>query len=169
MKTKKLILLAAMLLMNVCTFAQSGTPLKGDVNNDGKVDVADIAAIIAIMKNGGGTGEKVYYWYVGQEKPTSSSVPTDNLATDHYPGWRLIEDPDTYVWDATNSDGTIKEDTPVKNIWYFAVPNGVINVKDWSDAIIDDEPINTITINNVQYTVWETPPMYVWSGYKIAK
>lgn len=48
-------------------FAQSNSePMKGDVNGDGKVDVADIAAIIKIMKDGGGTaGEIKYYWYVG--------------------------------------------------------------------------------------------------------
>ena len=37
-----------MLLVSVSAFAQSKTPLKGDVNEDGVVDVADITAIIAI-------------------------------------------------------------------------------------------------------------------------
>ena len=67
MKTRFFFLLAAMLLVSAGAFAQSGeTPLKGDVNEDGKVDVADINAVIAIMKNGGGTSEApTYYWYVG--------------------------------------------------------------------------------------------------------
>lgn len=52
MKTKKLFLMVAMLLTSVCTFAQNNTSLKGDVNGDGKVDVADIVAILEIMKNG---------------------------------------------------------------------------------------------------------------------
>ena len=44
--------MATMLLMSVCSFAQnSNTPLKGDVNGDGKVDVADIVAILKIMKD----------------------------------------------------------------------------------------------------------------------
>lgn len=74
MKTKIIfLLLAAVLLGSVSVNArskkapkktESTTPIKGDVNGDGKVDVADIVAIIAIMKNGG-TGEKKYYWYVG--------------------------------------------------------------------------------------------------------
>lgn len=52
MKTKKLFLMATMLLMCICSFAQNGnTPLKGDVNGDGKVDVADIVAILKIMKD----------------------------------------------------------------------------------------------------------------------
>ena len=55
---------------------QSGeTPLKGDVNEDGKVDVADINAIIKIMKDGGGTsGETIYYF--GTTKPTASNYIT---------------------------------------------------------------------------------------------
>ena len=58
MKTKIIFLMAAMLLMSVCLFAQNGnTPLKGDVNGDGKVDVADIVAILKIMKDAGGQGE----------------------------------------------------------------------------------------------------------------
>ena len=51
MKTKKLILTAAMLLMSVCTFAQSGTSLKGDVNGDKKVDVADHVELSKIILN----------------------------------------------------------------------------------------------------------------------
>lgn len=66
MKTKKLFLMAAMLLMSVCTFAQNNTSLKGDVNEDGTVDVADLVSIMKIMKDAGGTaGEKMYYWYAG--------------------------------------------------------------------------------------------------------
>ncbi len=76
MKTKIFFLLATMLLTSMCAFAQSGNngTLKGDVNGDGVVDVADINAVIEIMKNGGGTGEETkYYWYVGTTKPTSLS------------------------------------------------------------------------------------------------
>ena len=53
MKQKFLMLLAAVLLGSASAFAQSGNnePLKGDVNGDGKVDVADIVAIIEIIKN----------------------------------------------------------------------------------------------------------------------
>lgn len=85
MKTKKLFLLAAMLLMSVCSFAQNNnTPLKGDVNEDGKVDVADIAAVINIMKNGGGTAEApVYYYYAGWTLPTAENV--DIIIAETYP------------------------------------------------------------------------------------
>ena len=65
------------LLSSVSAFAQSGgnEPLKGDVNEDGTVDVADIVSVIKIMKDSGGAaGEKTYYWYAGTEV-----VTTDNF------------------------------------------------------------------------------------------
>lgn len=52
MKTKKLFLMAAMLLMSANIFAQN--IVKGDVNEDGNVDVADVVAVISIMQQGGG-------------------------------------------------------------------------------------------------------------------
>lgn len=109
MKTKKLFLLAAMLLMSVCSFAQNdNTPLKGDVNEDGKVDVADIAAVINIMKNGGGTTDGKLYFYVGTEKPTSLSQAT---VVDSYPAEYTFTNPSTtekcYVYVLTNADKTV--------------------------------------------------------------
>ena len=86
MKQKFLMLLAVVLLSCASAFAQSGNnnPLKGDVNEDGKVDVADIAAVINIMKNGGGTAEApVYYYYAGWTLPTASNV--DTIITETYP------------------------------------------------------------------------------------
>lgn len=76
MKTRFLLLLAAMLLGTASAFAQSGNnePLKGDVNEDGTVDVADITAIIKIMKDGGGTSEETAYYWVGTTQPTASNI-----------------------------------------------------------------------------------------------
>lgn len=83
MKTKITILLTALLMLFGISVnaqvknqtpkrAETTTPIKGDVNEDGVVDVADINAIIEIMKNGGGTsGETKYYWYVGANQPGS--------------------------------------------------------------------------------------------------
>ncbi len=68
--------MAAMLLSCASVFAQSGnTPAKGDVNEDGTVDVADIVAVIDIMKNGGGTAT-VGYFYLGTTKPTAENYKT---------------------------------------------------------------------------------------------
>lgn len=86
MKQKILMLLAAVLLSSVNAFAQSGDSesLKGDVNGDGIVDVADIAAIIDIMANGGGTVEETaYYYYAGWTLPTVDNVET--IITETYP------------------------------------------------------------------------------------
>ena len=71
--------MAAMLLSCASAFAQSGnTPAKGDVNEDGTVDVADIVNVIKIMKDGGGAvGEKTYYWYAGTNN--GNAVTADNF------------------------------------------------------------------------------------------
>ena len=68
------VLSALMMLMSTSAMAQSET-VKGDVNGDGVVDVADIAAVIKIMTDNGSI-EKKYYWYVGQE-----AVTVDNYTT----------------------------------------------------------------------------------------
>lgn len=64
MKTKTIFMLAAMLLMSIGAFAQNNEPLEGDVNKDGKVDVADIVKVIDIMA-AAEQPQTTYYWYVG--------------------------------------------------------------------------------------------------------
>lgn len=120
MKTKKLFLMAAMLLMSVCTFAQNNNPLKGDVNEDGKVDVADIAAVINIMKNGGGTTDGKLYFSVGTTAPTASNYTTANNAT-------------------TNIPTTTRYTSTERNYHYILIPsNKTITIVDDSD----NAPIN---------------------------
>ena len=72
MKTRFLMLLAAVLLC-VNAFAQSGSsePKKGDVNDDGTVDVADIVAVIGIIKNGQEPVEGLFY--LGTTQPTAEN------------------------------------------------------------------------------------------------
>ena len=122
MKTKFFFLLAAMLL-SASAFAQSGNnePLKGDVNGDGTVDVADIAAIIEIMKNGGGTGEQTtYYFSIGTTVPTASNYTTVNGAT-------------------TTIPTTIRYTSTERNYHYILIPsNKTITIVDDSD----NAPIN---------------------------
>ena len=83
MKMKKLFLMATMLLMSVCSFAQnSNTPLKGDVNGDGKVDVADIVAILKIMKDAGVTQYTVtYHSNGGNSTPATQTVNAGETVT----------------------------------------------------------------------------------------
>lgn len=73
------VLTALMMLMSTSAMAQSET-IKGDVNGDGVVDVADIAAVIKIMTENGDI-EKKYYWYVGQEAVTADNYTTLNGVT----------------------------------------------------------------------------------------
>ena len=49
--------------------------LKGDVNGDGVVDVADIAAVIKIMTDNGSIETK-YYYYIGLEEITADNYMT---------------------------------------------------------------------------------------------
>ena len=84
MKTKIFALFAAMmLLVGTTAMAQSDdtkntstteTSLKGDVNADGVVDVADIAAVIAVMHEQG-TVAPQYYWYVGSMTEANALNP----------------------------------------------------------------------------------------------
>ena len=57
-----------MLFTGISTFAQSVEPIKGDVNGDGQVDVADIANIIDIMAKG-----EAGYFYFGTVRPTAQN------------------------------------------------------------------------------------------------
>ncbi len=65
MKKKILSLLAAFfMLFGTSAMAQVDSTLEGDVNCDGVVDIADITAVIAIIKQNA-EANPTYYWYVG--------------------------------------------------------------------------------------------------------
>ncbi len=117
MKTKKILLTAAMLLMSVCSFAQdNNTPLVGDVNEDGKVDIADVVAILNIMKEAGGTaGDSKYYFYVGTTKPTSLSQAS---VVESYPAEQTYTNNSgakSHIFVLTNSD---------KNVTFINIATG---------------------------------------------
>lgn len=167
MRTKIFFLLATMLLTSMCAFAQSGNngTLKGDVNGDGVVDVADINAIIQIMKDGGGTGEETkYYWYVGQTQPTSmTSVTAQDSGTFTNNNWHTINVNNTYSFSNPiyNSESNpIKGD--INTYWYVALP------ADKSYSIYDSDDVDEvnvsgnwtkltsqITIANVTYNIYK--------------
>lgn len=127
MKTKFTIVLTALfLLVGICAnaqvkdqtpkWAESETPIKGDVNGDGVVDVADIAAIIEIMKNknnGGGDGKN--YFYVGTTKPTSlsqASTVTSYAAEQTYTNNSGAK---AHIFVLTNSDKNVTFIEPSEN------------------------------------------------------
>ena len=170
---KKIFILMAAMLLSVGAFAQSennGTPLKGDVNGDGTVDVADIAAIIQIMKNGGGTAETTkYYWYVGQTDPSTMSSITPIVTDNTSPGWRLIGTTlPTYsssnrLWsNAINGDINM---TDLSNI-YIAIPNTTTIPRDGlGGSNLDNGSYeklpNTKTIDRVEYTIYKSTSQWL--------
>ena len=139
MKTKKLLLMAAMLLMSVCSFAQSNnnTPLKGDVNGDGKVDYNDVLAVLKIMKEAGGTKEATtYYFYVGTTKPTSLSQAS---VVESYPAEQ------TY----TNNSGAKSK------IYVLTNSDKIVIMIDPSlGGTVDQDDVDTSTIPG--YKIWST-------------
>ena len=165
MKQKIYMLLAAVLLGSASAFAQSGNePLKGDVNEDGVVDVADINAVIQIMKDGGGTGETpVYYWYVGQTDPSTMTSINPIVSDTSSPGWREIGTTlPTYsisnkLWNATD---VITTGTSLAK-QYIAIPaessacprDGAGNDASTVDIY---SKLSNVTIDNIEYKVYET-------------
>ena len=151
MKTKLLIMLAAMLL-SASAFAQSeSTPLKGDVNGDGKVDVADINEIIKIMKDAGGTaGETVYYWYVGTIPPTDPSNSAQNTGLNK---WTTIGTSlPTSDIKVSKSDPNYEDHT-----WYIAAPTNANFILYNATNIGSAETgwnKSTFNIESIQYTLW---------------
>ena len=136
MKQKLFMLLAVILLGSASAFAQSGsdTPIKGDVNGDGVVDIADIAAVIDIIKNG--QNQPTYYWYVGTTKPTSlsqASIVTSYPAEQTYTNNSGAK---SHIFVLTNSD---------KNVTFI---NPELN------APVDQNEVDTTTIPG--YKIFET-------------
>lgn len=131
-------MLAAMLLMSMGAFAQSNEPLEGDVNKDGKVDVADIVKVIDIMQNGGGVGGQTKcYWYVGTTKPTSLSQ------------CEIISEYPTEDYIYTNNSGT--------KAHIFVLTNNDKNVTFVNPELyleVDQKEVDTVTIAN--YKIFET-------------
>ncbi len=167
MKTKIFALMAAMmLLMGTTAMAQNDntktteTELKGDVNGDGIVDVADIAAVIAVMHEQG-TVKQQYYWYVGQENPAEmtsiSPIVTDNSS----PGWRLIgTSVPKYTQQSPLWDGQINEivfDNYNDVTAYLALPNETIRLRDglFNDVTGELKSLGTTEINGVIYYIYK--------------
>ena len=126
---KKTFLLLFVMLCSIGTYAQGNTPIKGDVNGDGVVDVADINAIIEIMKNGGGTsGATTYYMYIGQTDPsTISSIDNNTLQLTGAGNWYELSGGATGVWFNLGEDipSTITQSVKggdADKYWYVMVP-----------------------------------------------
>ena len=140
MKTKIFALFAAMmLLVGTTAMAQSDntktteTEIKGDVNNDGVVDVADIAAVIAVMHEQG-TVAPQYYWYAGWTEPTEANI--GEIINEEYPKAKDSTEMNPAGMTSTKLDGQeinfttnpiydqVGRDTGNKKYYYVVVPNG---------------------------------------------
>ena len=113
-KTLLFVLTAFFMLFGTSAMAQVDSTLKGDVNEDGIVDVADIAAVIQIMKEAQGTQ---YYWYVGQENPASMTkidekdIESRKRIYDNFAQVVAETFPDGFpiVFHGTNNIGTVRQ------------------------------------------------------------
>ena len=135
MKAKILFVLAALLMLGSVSLnaqengnssnSESATQLEGDLNHDGKVDVADVTYLVnLIMKNQSEAKDGTYYWYIGVENPTSiSDIQTDNTK----PGWHEIgASLDGFVLDTNNeSNEVILNTQPEYYNYYVVIPNGL--------------------------------------------
>lgn len=174
MKTKKFfMLLAVVLLSGASAFAQSGNEtLKGDVNEDGVVDVADINAIIEIMKAGGGLIEPpTYYWYVGQTDPSTMTEINPIVTDNSSPGWRLIgtELPNysssNMLWNGDSNNITFSD----RDFYYIAVPSESIKIYNAANGSVMDGFNNPLTkeIGGINYYIYKSTVKARAFGYNI--
>ena len=165
MKKKILFVLSALfMLFSTSAMAQVDSTLKGDVNEDGVVDVADIAAVIKIMKEAQGTQ---YYWYVGQENPANldeSFNPETKKVTDNTsPGWRYLGS-DLSVYNENNMifEGAVKHTITFASraTAYIALPSSSIKLYDdtgYGEVLEDgwlNNPVVEKVINGVKYYIY---------------
>lgn len=149
MKKKILSLLAAFfMLFGTSAMAQVDSTLEGDVNGDGVVDIADITAVIAIIKQNA-EASPTYYWYAGQTEPTSMTsnpTPSSEFTCNN---WFEIGTtlPTSIVQRVTGGTSG--------NAWYAAMPTAAGLVAGTSaDPDTSITKIKNITINGVKYDVW---------------
>ena len=140
------------MLGGISAMAQGSFP-KGDINEDGVVNAADIVALANIIMNGGGSsGEAKYYWYAGPDMLTSETVPGINVENECSYGWHVITGNPTSI--ETGELGT--SDCPKIN-WVLAVPTkfGLTRISNGED-ITDIYDVSTVTTaDGVEYIVFK--------------
>lgn len=138
-----------MLLTTICAFSQSNQTLKGDVNEDGIVDVADISSIIDIMASGEIT-LKTYYWYVGVIKPTD---PTNSEQNSGLNKWTSLGT----TLPTTNIKVAKADSIYADHTWYIAAPTDAnFTLYNATNVASDEATWNKTTFNvgSVSYTLW---------------
>lgn len=163
MMTKLITTLTALLmLVGISAQAQTGnqtptraesTELEGDLNHDGKVDVADVTYLVnIILKNKPLEG---CFWYLSNEALTEDNAPHDPAAQDaqDHKGWREL-DPNTTRLEIPY----VEMDDHSQVYWYFATPaslgfNTIVNRSN-IDVTGGFNKLSNVTVNGVEYDVW---------------
>ncbi len=147
-----LTILATVLLFSVSVFAQSGNnePLKGDVNEDGKVDVADVTAVIKIIMDGEEMVTVGGYFYLGTTEPTAVNYKTLPGVVTSY----------TSIDEAIGVTATVEAGETL----YMLCPTAWMQVK---KVVVEDENGKTIFLGDEKdeetisgYTIYRTQ---VWN------
>lgn len=179
MKTK-LFMLLTMMFVSMGAFAQSSA-IQGDVNNDGKVDVADIVKVIDIMQQGSSEpgDEEEYYWYLGITDPYEyadhlfdESTIDNTIRAEHnsdinigWRGWHKVEYNDFDEYDASHPLWSSRiGDTYLPNdeIWYIALPCKTANSRKIKFKIYNE--LGSVAIGG-EWTLMSETPIIVGSGY----
>ena len=138
MKSKLIITLTALLMLGGISAMAQGSFPKGDINEDGVVNAADIVALVNIIMNGeepsGGTK---YYWYAGTTLPTANNIASIALGSSN-----TIEKWDGKEFSITNSG---EEATPA----YVCTP---VDFKvSWKDT--NGFTLNLVEVDGARFTL----------------
>lgn len=162
MKTKKLFLMAAMLLMGVCMFAQINTPHKADVNGDGDVDVADMVGVMDIIKNlGHPDGEYKYYLGVVTEEQLTNPETLQEIvnsqiqnSTTTYKGkpsaLDLVQGYNLWIYDSKMGQPDVTDQNGFKYSPYTVEDLGISNPEGYTVGVYES---SSYTVN----VRWLTP------------
>lgn len=145
MKSKLIITLTALLMLGGISAMAQGSFPKGDINEDGVVNAADIVALANIIMNGeepsGGTK---YYWYAGTTLPTANNIASIALGSSN-----TIEKWDGKEFSITNSG---EEATPA----YVCTPvDFKVSWKDMNGFTLNLVEVEGagFTLNGIEYKV----------------
>lgn len=162
MKKKILSLLAAFfMLFGTSAMAQVESTLEGDVNGDGVVDIADITAVIAIIKQNA-EASPTYYWYVGNG---DEIVKNDPVAADiDWSKAQQITSFETLGYSANGTRITMNK-TGENNVyilcpkswsnkWQFWNVDNTIDLTTGFSEVSELLGISSFTKDGVEYDLW---------------
>ena len=182
MKKKMLSLLAAFfMLFGTSAMAQVESTLEGDVNGDGVVDIADITAVIAIIKQNA-EANPTYYWYAGWTEPTEANIAT--IVNETYPKAKDSAEMNPAGKTSTTLTGQEMNfttnplydqegrDTGNEKYYYIVVPNGYGILQTTANAFFHNDK-NTFevvrTFNNHTVYKFIQSPSHILRGWKLCE